>query len=94
VFEVGEAEDPEALYYVARTTLFTGDARGGLELMARVVDGGYFCNRLLRHDPWLAPVRDDPAFASLLARADDRAVRAAQLFRDAGGEALLGVRLE
>ena len=46
----------------------------------------------LRHDPWLAPLRDNPRFAEILQRAQARRDEALAVFRDEGGEGLLGLR--
>ena len=51
--------------------------------LGKAVDGGYTVTEPLLHDPWLAPLRDNPRFAEILQRAQAR--------RD---EALAGFRAE
>ncbi len=41
-------------------------------------------------DPWLDPVRSDPAFAGILRFAQTRYLAAAAAFKAAGGERILG----
>ena len=87
-------QDPEAAFYIARTRAWVGDHDRALAAITRAVDGGYFCATVLRTDPWLDGLRARPAFGQVLERALERQRRAALVFREAGGEALLGVRVE
>jgi tetratricopeptide (TPR) repeat protein len=63
-----------------------------LEALGRAVDGGYTVVDPLRHDPWLAGLRDDPRFTEILRRAQARRDEALAVFRAEGGETLLGSR--
>jgi hypothetical protein len=62
---------------------------GALE---RVVGRGFYCLRPLDSDPWLDPVRAEPGFAAVRARAEAGRRRAVTAYRDAGGEKLLGAK--
>jgi len=66
---------------------------GGLALLAlaKAVDGGYAVTEPLLHDPWLAPLRDNPRFIEILRRAQARRDEALAVFRAEGGERLLGL---
>ena len=83
--------DPEGLYFGVRCLSHVGDSDGALRLLERVVAGGLFIPSVLRSDPWLAAAREHPAFADLLARSEAGHRRAVALYREAGGERLLGV---
>src|SRR5687767_7043712 len=61
-----------------------------LQALARAVDGGFTVTEPLLHDPWLAPLRDNPRFTEILRRAEARRDEALAVFRAEGGEALLG----
>ena len=60
--------------------------------LGKAVDGGYTVTEPLLHDPWLAPLRDNPRFAEILQRAQARRDEALAVFRAEGGEGLLGLR--
>ena len=57
------------------------------------VDSGYSVTHPLIHDPWLAPLRDDPRFPDIVRRAEARRNEALAVFRAEGGERLLGLRV-
>ena len=59
--------------------------------LAKAVDGGYAVTEPLLHDPWLAPLRDNPRFIEILRRAQARRDEALAVFRAEGGERLLGL---
>ena len=63
-----------------------------LQALATAVDGGYTVVDPLLHDPWLAPLRENPRFTEILQRAQARRDEALAVFRAEGGEALLGLR--
>jgi hypothetical protein len=63
-----------------------------LQALAKAVDGGYAVTEPLLHDPWLAPLRDNPRFTEILRRAQARRAEGLAVFRAEGGEALLGMR--
>jgi TolB-like protein len=87
-------QDPEATYYVSRLRARLGDHDRALATLTKAVEGGYFCSRVLREDPWLDGIRSRPAFQRLVEGAQVRQRGAASVFREAGGEALLGVSVD
>ena len=60
--------------------------------LGKAVDGGYTVTEPLLHDPWLAPLRDNPRFTEIVRRAQARRDEALAVFRAEGGERLLGLR--
>jgi hypothetical protein len=89
VLETG-FHDPEGLFLVARDLAYVGAREEALGMLEKVVSGGFHCPRPLLQDPWLDSLRGDPAFLRLLHRAEEESAAAAQAFREAGGERLLG----
>jgi tetratricopeptide (TPR) repeat protein len=87
---VAEFRDPEALYYSARHLAHLNEIDAAVDLFERVVAGGCFCFPAFARDPWLRSVRKKPAFIKALRRAEIEYGKAATLFRDRGGERLVG----
>jgi serine/threonine protein kinase/tetratricopeptide (TPR) repeat protein len=85
--------DPEGLYYASRHLAQMGERDVALREFVRAVDGGYACYPAFQADPWLDNLRDSEAFTAAIARARHGYVDAAQAFRAAGGERIVGVRL-
>jgi non-specific serine/threonine protein kinase len=83
--------DPEGLLFCARNLAWVHAGEFSLELLGRVVDGGFHCPRAMVQDPWLDSVRAEPEFVRLLRLAEARSGEAAAAFARAGGERLLGV---
>src|SRR5215471_6490936 len=83
--------DPEGLFYLARHLAHLKQTAPALELMERVVDGGFFCHPTFARDPWLDPLRKKPAFAKLLERAASEHQRAQAAFARLGGARVLGI---
>ena len=83
--------DPEFLYQWALMASHVGDTTRALDTLERVVDRGWCCAANMTRDPWLDHVRDEPRFIALLRKAEERHRAAADAFRDAGGDRLLGV---
>jgi hypothetical protein len=83
--------DPEGWYYWAHSLVGFGDRAGALDLLRRAVDRGLHCPRALETSPLLEPIRTDPAFEALLARAAIGREEAARSFAAAGGPRLLGI---
>jgi serine/threonine protein kinase len=83
--------DPEGLLFCARNLARVQDRDFALEVLGRVVDGGFFCSRLMIHDPWFDSVRADPEFIRILHLSDAKTREAAAAFSRAGGERLLGI---
>jgi TolB-like protein len=83
--------DPEALFYSSRHLAHLGETAPAIELLTRVVDGGFFCFPAFSTDPWLDPLRKKPAFSALLAKAEAQHHEAAGMFTRLGGDHTLGV---
>src|SRR5262245_47012926 len=88
---VAEFRDPEALYYSARHLAHLNEIDAAIDLFERVVAGGCFCFPTFARDPWLQSLRKKPAFSKTLRQAEVEHQRAASVFRERGGEKLLGV---
>ncbi|MGE0121839.1 MAG: protein kinase [Vicinamibacterales bacterium] len=88
----GSWGDPEG--YVAQAIVLSrlGSHDMAMRLLDAGQDGGFTALHTLVHDPWLAPLRDDPRFGALLQKARARHAEALAVFRAAGGERLLGLR--
>jgi serine/threonine protein kinase/tetratricopeptide (TPR) repeat protein len=54
----GRLLDPEANYFMARAFARLGRPEVALQALEDLVAGGFFCPRILLHDPWLEPLRD------------------------------------
>jgi TolB-like protein len=87
----GVGADPEALYHWAAALCEAGDHDGGLGLLERCLDGGYYPAPALVNDPRFDPVRGSTDFRSLARRADELQKRALERFRAADGPRLLGL---
>jgi TolB-like protein len=83
--------DPEGLFYLSRHLAHLHEAGPALELIGRVVAGGFFCFPAMAHDPWLDPLRKKPAFTKLLRQAEVQHQEAAAIFSRLQGEKVLGV---
>jgi hypothetical protein len=83
--------DPEGLLFCARNLARVHAAEFCLDLLRRVVDGGFHCPRAMVQDPWFDPVRAQPEFVHLLHQAEAKSAEAGAAFARAGGERLLGV---
>lgn len=83
--------DPEALYYMSRVAAKCGETERSLQILVRVVDGGFCCYPAFRDDPWLEPLRGHPEFERLLGIAETRHHAAAAAFAAAGGQQVLGM---
>jgi len=83
--------DPEGLYYVSRHLAHAGEHAQALDVLERVVGGGFFCVPAMTRDPWLEAVRRKPAFTKLLRRADEQHALARAAFELRGGDKVLGL---
>jgi tetratricopeptide (TPR) repeat protein len=83
--------DPEALFYLSRQLARLGEGASALELLERVVAGGFFCHPAMAGDPWLEPLRKTSAFTKLMKQAEVQHLRARAEFERLGGENVLGV---
>src|SRR5215470_11823512 len=81
--------DPEGLFYLSRHLARLNEAGPAIDLLERVVAGGFFCYPAMTSDPWLAPLRKKPAFTKLLREAETQHHEASTLFARSGGSAVL-----
>src|SRR5206468_3499218 len=64
--------DPEGLYNLARHLARLNRVDSALDLLDRVVAGGFFCCPAMLRDPWLEPIRAVPRFTALLVKAEEK----------------------
>jgi hypothetical protein len=83
--------DPEGLFYLARHLSHLDETSAALELLERVVAGGFFCFPILARDPWLNPLRKKPAFTKLLHKAEAQHLEAAAAFEGLHGGSILAL---
>jgi len=83
--------DPEALFYLSRHLAHLNESGPAIDLLGRVVDGGFFCFPAMDRDPWLDGLRRKPAFTKLLRRAETQHQEAAAVFARHGGHKVLGL---
>src|SRR5262245_26311765 len=88
---VAEFRDPEALYYSARHLAHLNEIDAATDLFERVVAGGCYCFPTFARDPWLEPLRKTPTFTRALRQSEAQHREAASVFRERGGEKLVGV---
>jgi tetratricopeptide (TPR) repeat protein len=81
---------PEELYQQARNLAYLSEHERALAILRRAVDEGFFCYPALVRDPWLHPLRGNPAFETIQERALERNRAAVRMFVEAGGERVLG----
>ena len=67
-----------------------GDYERGVGSLQRAVDKGYFVAATLSVARAFDPVRSDPRFTAILAKAEAGRQQALDAFREHGGERLLG----
>jgi eukaryotic-like serine/threonine-protein kinase len=82
--------DPESIFHVARTYARIGATDAAVAQFERAVDMGFVVHSWFVPDPWLEPLTAELRFHEALARAERRSSEAAQMFRNADGERLLG----
>jgi serine/threonine protein kinase len=82
-------KDPEALYYVARQLAKIGENERAIELLHRVIEGGYSCATGLKRDPWLAGLHCVPHFDEVMRLAVQRSIESHEAFLGADGPKLL-----
>ncbi len=86
----GGFTDPEGWYVAAFLIARAGAVQPSLELLTRVVDGGYAaCLNALDHDPIWTPLHGTPAFDTMVERVRSAVDHAHQMFDAAGGDAIL-----
>jgi TolB-like protein/Flp pilus assembly protein TadD len=88
---IARHRDPEALYLLAYIMTRLGESARALELLGDVVKGGFWPARSLALHAVFDPLRKDPAFGELQARAESGSREAQAAFTRAGGDRLLGL---
>jgi hypothetical protein len=84
--------DPEGLFYLSRHLAHLDEVGPALNLLDRVVTGGFFCFPAMARDPWLDSLRRKPAFTKLLRRAEAQHQEAVAAFERLGSDKVLGAR--
>jgi len=82
--------DPEGLFFLARAAAFVGDLDLALEMLQKIVQRGFCCEKPLREDPWLEGIRQGEGYPALLASTAHLLEEATRAYIDADGAALLG----
>jgi serine/threonine protein kinase len=83
--------DPEGLFHWAGALAMAGDREGGLEMLKRTVEGGFYPASAFVTFPNLDSLRAMPDFRHIVRRAEERQRAALEAFRSAGGPQLLGL---
>ena len=83
-------DDPEAIFQEGWLLCDVGEFETGLSHLRQAVDKGYFVAPTLSAVPAFTPLRNDPAFRTLLAQAEEGRGRALTALRNGYGEQLLG----
>jgi DNA-binding winged helix-turn-helix (wHTH) protein/tetratricopeptide (TPR) repeat protein len=83
--------DPEGLFYLSRHLAHLNENVPAIDLLERVVAGGFFCFPAMDRDPWLDALRRKPAFTKLVRRAETQHQEAAAVFASQRGHKVLGV---
>ena len=81
--------DPEGLYFTSRVFAKIDESGRALDMLDRVIDGGFFCPTIMLRDPWLDSLRGHARFNEIVARAEARSRDAEAEFRRLGGDRLL-----
>lgn len=84
-----EGADPEGYFYRARLLAQLGEPDAALVTLEQAVRKGFWCVPALRHDAFLAVVRNLAGFSELLTEAEACAARAARAFAERGGPRVL-----
>ena len=89
-FLAPDFKDPEGLFYAARHLAHLKEDGAALNLLERVVAGGFFCFPALSSDPWLDPLRKKAGFSKLLRHAETQHRQATEAFTQLHGDKVLG----
>ena len=81
--------DPEGLFYLSRQLAHLNESAAALDLLERVVGGGFFCYPSMARYRWLDSLRKKPAFTRLLKQAEARYRESAAAFVRLRGEPVL-----
>ncbi len=82
--------DQEGVFYLGLLMARLAASERALALFAESFDKGFTPFHVLARNPWLDPLRSNPRFGEMLRAAEERYSRAAQAYRNAGGEQVLG----
>lgn len=83
--------DPEGRYNLALNLVAMQEANWGLAVLTQCLDDGFVHYRQLKRDSIFDPMRSQPAFSALVARAAAKYQEACIAFADAGGQRLFGL---
>ena len=84
-------EDPEAVFQEGWLLCDLGDYEPGLAFLRRAIEKRYWVVDTLMTSRQFDGLRNHPEFEALLAQAKEGRERALLVYREAGGERLLGV---
>jgi hypothetical protein len=87
-------DDPEAIFTEGWLLCDIGVYERGIDSLRRAVEKGYSVAPTLARSRVFDPVRQDPAFQSVLAEAEAGRDAARRAFHDADGHRLLGLPVE
>jgi serine/threonine protein kinase len=88
---VFQFDDPEGLYYLARSLARLGDTDSAVAGMVRSVERGYACYPTFATDSWLEPLRGHPEFEAAMERARHAHAAAVEAFEAADGARIVGI---
>jgi non-specific serine/threonine protein kinase len=84
--------DGEGLFYWAEIYAMLGMLDRARSMLERALESGFLCLPAFENDPYLAPLRETPAWQPLIAPVRSRQAAVAEQFIRAGGPTLLGTR--
>ena len=84
------SNDPEDIYFRAWMLAMAGEREMTIEGLRHAVERNFCCHAALESEPEFAFLRDDPRFQRIVAESRARHEHALRVFREAGGEKLLG----
>jgi non-specific serine/threonine protein kinase len=82
--------DGEALFYVAEVHAILNLPDAAFAMLRRAADAGFLCLPAFEHNPFLAPLRTQPAWTALLEAIKAKRRPVLEAFAEAGGPALTG----
>ena len=88
---LGSFRDPEGIFYNALCLARGGDQDRAVDILARVVERGFFPYSTFTTHPWFDPLRQREDFRRVVEQAEEKHREARAAFIEAGGEAVLGV---